>query len=173
MIWTLHFTAAAFSLSPFFPLLSRRSLAVDLLHISKRRGVWSNTPRYFTNTCFRRRCPKFAAFRPFRRPALGRETNRPRNETPVVDLIYTPAGVPYIHYLCVDGSRIIEPQYKKYRRPFGAKRTYRGIRQRFTFIAREYSDKIITSRIFLIVYLQLVYYIMTTYLFFGVKLYLI
>jgi hypothetical protein len=41
-----------------------------------------------------------ALFRPFR----GRETNRPRNETPVVDLIYTPAGVPgvFIIYASTD-----------------------------------------------------------------------
>ena len=60
-MWTLYFAATAFCLS----------LVVDLLHISKCRGVWSNMPRYFTNTCFRRHCPKFATFRLFRRPALG------------------------------------------------------------------------------------------------------
>lgn len=59
-MWTLYFAAAAFYLS----------LAVDLLHISKCRGVWSNTPRYFTNTCFRWRCPKFATFR-FVEPLSG------------------------------------------------------------------------------------------------------
>lgn len=96
-----------FCVGYFLPLFASRSLTVsltvDLLHVSKCRSVWSNTPRYFTNTCFRRRCSKRAAFRPFRRPALGRETNRPRNETPVVDLIYTPASEPaFIIYASTD-----------------------------------------------------------------------
>lgn len=46
-----------------------------------------------------------ALFRLFRRAARSRprETNRPRNETPVVDLIYTPAGVPaFIIYASTD-----------------------------------------------------------------------
>lgn len=98
--------------------LSLRSLAVDLQHVSKCRGVWSNTPRYFTNTCFRRRCPKRAVFRPFRQPALGRETNRPRNETPVVDLIYTPAGVPaFIIYASTD-RELLNRSVKKYQATF-------------------------------------------------------
>lgn len=133
--WCVDFT----SRSGCFLSFSRRSLAVDLLHISKCRGVWSNTPRYFTNTCFRRRCPKFAAFRPFRRPALGCETNRPRNETPVVDLIYTPAGIPaFIIYASTD-RELLNRNLKNTRRAFGAKRTYRSV-CRHLLLPRECND---------------------------------
>lgn len=101
-----------------FLSLSLRSLTVDLQHVSKCRGVWSNTLRYFTNTCFRRRCPKRGVFRPFCQPALGRETNRPRNETPVVDLIYTPAGVPaFIIYASTD-RELLNRSVKNIRRLF-------------------------------------------------------
>lgn len=94
---------------------------LDLLHVPKCRGVWSNTSRYFTNTCFRR-CPKRAALRPFCRPALGRETNRPRNETPVVDLIYTPASAPaFIIYASAD-RELLNRSVKNTQRPFGARR---------------------------------------------------
>lgn len=128
-VWGLHFPVTVFlfslslpsSPSPFPPL---RSLTVDLQHVSKCRGVWSNTPRYFTNTCFRRRCPKRAVFRPFRQPTLGRETNRPRNETPVVDLIYTPAGVSaFIIYASTD-RELLNRSVKNIRRLFETKGTY-------------------------------------------------
>lgn len=72
------------------------------------RGTRSNAWQYFTNTCFRRRRADISLED---RPGRLRETNRPRNETAVVDLIYAAASS-CVHYLCVDGSRIIVPQRK-------------------------------------------------------------
>lgn len=103
--------------------------------------------------------PKRAVFRPFRQPALGRETNRPRNETPVVDLIYTPAGVPaFIIYASTD-RELLNRSVKNIRRLFRTKRTYQSFRRSRELLPQEYTAIVRSLEFFSLFWLTWFYYI--------------